>query len=1733
MLHFIPVDHDPFGGVSEIEKITLTNEPQREIWLSCIIGGDDANLSYNESVSLKLTGNLNITAFRKAVYDLVLRHEALRATVSANGETLIIYKNVPVSFDLQDISGTDAQERFQAFLQLEMATPMHLQDGPLFRVALHKTAEQEHYCTITKHHIIGDGWSTGIMMEDLSRMYNAYAKGGSPALEPAAQMSDYVTDQISYKRSRAYKETERFWLDQYKDIIPVLDVPVDRPRTAPRSYKGQRIDQPISKEMADALKKTGAKQGASLVTTLLSAFEVLLYQLTQQTDISVGLPASGQAASGLTNVVGHCVNLLPLKTHIDPSAPFTTYLKKRKKEVLDAYDHQRLTFGELLKKLQVDRDPTRIPLVPVVFNVDMGMDNAVSFDGLSYKLISNPRQYENFEIFLNATGSKDGIILEWSYNTALFDNDTIEAFGNRYITLLNDIIANPAALITELAGEQSSLDLAPAEETYLDPAVTINTLLVQAAEKYATKAAVSFRNTSLTYQELNDKVKRLAAMLHDKGIGRGHIIAVSVERSMEMLMALLASLRCGAAYLPLDPEYPADRTRFMLEDSAAKLLITTSTYANRYEGITEELLINKVWSQLDRYTGQLPAIDNEPGDLVYLLYTSGSTGKPKGVRITHRNVANFLHSMKQAPGMLETDRLLAITSISFDIACLELYLPLISGAYIELADAEAMKDGRILLQMLADKNISVLQGTPSTWQMLIDSGWERHFDLRMFTGGEQLPKELAHKLLTRGNELWNMYAPTETTIYSIVKQVKITDPQITIGRPVSNTRVYMLDEQLKPLPVGHQGEIYISGAGVADGYLNRPDLTDERFLTDPYGLHPGDKMYRTGDLGKMLPDGEIVCLGRIDGQVKIRGHRIETGEIEALLQQEQPIRQAVVIAREDVPGDKRLVAYVTLNEGEDGAWKDRWDTLYESGAEAKQQSGTEGTIDGTLLENADNNQELIREREEWLDTSIERTKTIGGKSVYEIGSGAGQVMFRLAQDVNSYIATDYAKAAIEDIQSKVNAAPQKWKHIKAAAAPANDFSAVDRPIDLVLINSVAQYFPDAQYFIDVIKKAVKTLSGGGCLFIGDMQGMRSLEMCHAGDYLRRAPGDITVKQFNDVVVNRVRIEDEFTADPAFFYGLPGMIPGITGVDVQLRRGQASNETTKYHYDIWIYVAKPIQVVTPAITKDWPSVNAAEAVKELLKSGSNQVIEITGICNTRTAKDYRLLQLTNEAEPSQKLDEIKAQVAQVSDGVHPDVFWQLAQKLNYTAHVRWTSDGTDGLFDVVFIPATNGSVFIPSAPASIKTSGAPEQFARTPYTGAGISVSPEQIMQWQDALAQALPAYMVPDDIVVLKKLPLTPNLKIDRKALPKPEPKARKTTAKTHRQLSENEQLVTDIWQDVLGMDGLVPDDDFFKLGGHSLLAVKVMVAIEKKTGKRLPMATLFNNSTIEKLALLLNDKPTVSEQHWDALVPIRTIGSKPPVFLIHGAGMNVLLFKAISEHLDPEQQVYGIQALGLNHKTDIPDTIEGISARYAAEIMKVVPDGPYMLAGYSMGGFIAHEIARQLMAAGKQVSFLGIMDTYAGNNQKIESKATHLANKVIRQFNKIPFYTRSFLENPTEALEYQKIVTSKRLKKLKNPGIIIPENIYNDYEATILKTYDHALKNYVLSPLNVKVTLFRVSKRLYFLDDLVTLGWKQFALKGVKVYEVPGDHKTFLYPEHAQQFATIIQRALDAEVNK
>jgi amino acid adenylation domain-containing protein len=856
---------------------------------------------------------------------------------------------------------------------------------------------------------------------------------------------------------------------------------------------------------------------------------------------------------------------------------------------------------------------------------------------------------------------------------------------------------------------------------------TLPYFLNECAKQYPDKVAVKFHGRNLTYKSLQESSNKLAKLLIDNNVITGNIVAIALDRSPEMIISLLAVLKSGAAYVPLDPEYPKDRIEFMLEDSSAKVLLTSKKYQNHFLSAATELLIEDAMEKLPGYSAEAPEIAVSGEDLAYVLYTSGSTGKPKGVQIRHFNLVNFLLSMQNEPGMNADDKILAVTTISFDIAGLELYLPLICGAQLILTNSETAKDGRLLLDLVKGENISFMQATPYTWRMMLEAGWDKFLPLKILCGGEALPKDLVSKLTSRSSALWNMYGPTETTIWSTVKLIESAE-DISIGKPIANTQVYILDENLNNLTDGTIGEIFIAGDGVALGYLNRPDLTAERFIDNPFSKKPGHKMYRTGDLGKFKANGDIQCLGRIDHQVKVRGYRIELEEIEHALLTQPDIKEAVVIAREDTPGDPRLVAYLVL------------------------------------------------------------------------------------------------------------------------------------------------------------------------------------------------------------------------------------APGAENIDLKTKT-----------YD------------------------------------------------------------------------------------------------------------------------------------------------------------------WHHALMAILPEYMVPDDFVLMPSIPITPNGKTDRKSLPKPDYRVINREGDYVAPRTDIEKQVAEIWEELMGLEKISIFDNFFTLGGRSLVAVQIMARIEKITGKRLPLATLFEHSTIEQLSLRLNvDAKSIT---WDSLVPIKPKGSKMPLYIVHGAGLNVLLFNALAMNMDEEQPVYGLQAKGLNGIDEPLDVMEEIAANYISEIVAQNPTGPYALAGYSLGGTIAYEMARQLMAMGKEVKMLAVFDTYAKQTDMYDPFVKRTISRIWLFIMKLLYSFVLFANDPKRTFEYKTLVIKRRIIRLfwrifkgkeeKQEGFFAYDNEIDEASAK-------AKRNYYQKPLNITVDLFRAKKKTFYMADFAYLGWREFALKGVNVHDIPGEHNTIFAPPNDEKFAVVLQQCLD-----
>ena len=905
LVHLRAPDWQPKLTGDQLKGIPLT-EGQSEIWMTHQMGGKAA-ASFNESASLFMEGPLNQSALEAALSDLVARHDALRARFARSGMSFDILDAAPVTLDLIDLSGeADPDAAYREALAADVAEPFTLTDADPLRLSLFRLGTDKHVLIFTAHHIIADGWSFGVLFDDLNALYTAHAEGTSANLPTAPSFAAHARKEAGKQPAG---ETLAYWRETFADVPALPDLPTDRPRGERRVHDGATATAFVPLDVAKSVRKAGAKQGCTLFATLFGALQMMVGRMAGTSDVVLGVPTGGQALLANQSLVGHCVNFLPVRAAFDMQAPVADHLKALSGKLLEAFDHQEITYGTLVRALEVPRTLNRLPLTEIEFNVERYSDEG-GMAGLTTHVEPNPKAAVNFDLFFNVCEVSEGLRLDLHYNSHLFDAETADRLLARFRGVMEAIAADTAQPVAalpvqdaeEAAKAAAISDALNATHRAYDLTQTLPALTRATAATHAGNVAVECGDSRLTHAELDAKSDALAALIQSRLGAQKTRVGVALPRSTDMLVALLAVQKAGHAYVPLDPRQPAARLRSILETAQAAAVVTLDAAPEYAEGLGLPLI-----SPAEATAGAKPTpVALEAEDAAYVIFTSGSTGTPKGVAIPHRAVVNFLHSMADAPGFSAEDTILSVTTVMFDIAVLELYLPLITGGKTVIATTEEVIEGFPLVKRMAQGDITVMQATPTLWDMLLDAGLKPAAGLKILAGGEPLPQDLADKLRAEGATLWNMYGPTETTIWSTVKQI---DGIVSAGHPIANTTLHILDEQDRPLPVGTVGELNIGGAGLALGYYNRPDLTEAAFR--PVTIDgTAQRLYRTGDLAKITAAGEVEILGRIDTQVKLRGFRIELGEIETRLRACEGVDKAAVALKARPNGDKQLVAYI-------------------------------------------------------------------------------------------------------------------------------------------------------------------------------------------------------------------------------------------------------------------------------------------------------------------------------------------------------------------------------------------------------------------------------------------------------------------------------------------------------------------------------------------------------------------------------------------------------------------------------------------------------------------------------------------------------------------------------------------------------------------------------------------------------------------------------------------------------
>jgi amino acid adenylation domain-containing protein/thioester reductase-like protein len=1458
---------------------------------------------YSVPEAFRLTGQINVMALEQSLQEIVKRHEVLRSTFEiAGGKPVQVVHSVPhlpllVVVDLRDSAPDQREAEAWQWINKEARIPFNLAKDLLLRATLYHLSDTESILFLNQHHIICDGWSISILLQELSLLYTTFAAGhDSPLPELSVQYADFAVWQRQWLRDEVRSQQLDYWKQQLGGDLPILQLPSDRPRPHVLTYQGARHFLSLPDTLTQQLKDLSRREGATLFMTLLAAFQALLSRYSGQTDISVGSLVANRNRSELETMLGFFANTLVLRTDVSGSPSFRELLHRVQAVTLAAYSNQDVPFEEVVQALQPDRTLIQNPLFQVLFNLQNTPTSGWAAP-VTLTRLDLDNQTAKFDLFLELAETPNGLKGYFEYSTDLFDATTIARMAGHFHNLLAGVVANSEQQLANVGiltnAERQQLEAWNDTYTEILP-LWVHQLFEAQVEQTPNAIAVQCEGQHLTYRDLNQQANQLAHHLQAIGVKPDTLVGLCLARSRDLIVGLLGILKAGGAYVPLDPAYPQARIAFMLEDSQVAVLVTQRSLLETLPQTAAQVIcLDGDWDAVTHDSSDNCSSDNPDSKvmaehLAYTIYTSGSTGKPKGVQISHRALTNLLHSMRQEPGLTAQDILLSVTTICFDIAALEIYLPLVVGACVVLASREATMDAKQLAHLIEQSGATVMQATPATWRLLLAAGWQGNSQLKILCGGEALPRELADQLLVRSQSLWNMYGPTETTIWSAVHQVQPGDKPVPLGRAIANTQLYLLDPHhletgaIEPMPIGVPGELCIGGIGLARGYLNRPDLTQERFIPNPLRsllsssnqemqkFGNSEYLYKTGDLARYLPDGSIEYIGRVDHQVKIRGFRIELGEIESAIHQHSAIRETVVIAREDTPGDQRLVAYVVArspdaqsltHQEQTQQWQKIWDAAYSqpfSGQDATFNiSGWNNSYTGSLT--------TAEEMREWVDHTVTRILSLYPRRVLEVGCGTGLLLFRIAPSCDHYLGIDQSETAIGHIKQQLTL-DEQWAHVQLDNRAADTLDHLNvNAFDTVIINSVVQYFPSVEYLVKVLEQTIKQVKPEGSIFIGDVRSLPLLRAFHTSIQLYQASDALAIADLQERIRERVAHEGELLIDPTFFTALKQYLPAINRVEIQLKRGHYHNELTRFRYDVLLHIGTQSDSVSSTdilsnerILPDWQlwqPHHTISAIRQLLEATKPICLGLSHIPNSRLSTERAALKQLEDNSQLETVGMLRQalQNSPIEAGIDPEDWWQLEQNLPYRVVITGSANQNDGSYDVEFHRSySDRSLKVPPPTVSQpQLNLQPWQiYANTPFQG-----NHHFVPELQALIRASLPDYMMPSAFVILDALPLTPNGKVDRQALPAPNRERSPSQSTFIAPRTPIEKQLSDIWAEILGIAQVGIEDSFFELGGHSLLIAQMVAQVQSAFDVELSLFTVFAAPTIQDLATVIGDR--------------------------------------------------------------------------------------------------------------------------------------------------------------------------------------------------------------------------------------------------------------------------------------
>ena len=1444
-----------------------------------------ATPAYYVASALRLRGALDTAALERSVTMVVSRHEALRtAFPSESGRPgQVIAPAAAVCVPLDDLSAdpNTAEARALDAITREAERPFDLMRGPLYRFRLLRLGPDVHILIVVLHHIVSDGWSIGILARELTAGYLAALEGKEPKLpDLALQYADLAIWQQHWLQGEVLETELSYWREQLAELT-TLRLPTDRPRPAQQTFPGAARPVRVAPAVVDALGEIGRREGATLFMTLLAAYQALLARYAHQDDIVVGTPVANRTSAEAESLIGFFVNMLVLRTDVSGNPTFRELVARVRRAALDAYTHQDLPFEMLVEMLRPERDPSRQPLFQVHFALHNTPAETIELPHLRVEPMAGEVRWVRFDLECHLWQTGNGVEGFWAWNTDLFDRETIDRFDAHFQTLLEAVAVEPTRRVSALP-LASPAERREALEAWSPPGTrgtvvdNLNSRFERAVATSPARPAVSLGGTHISYAELNARANRLARYLERLGARREQLIGIHLERSVDLVVAILAVLKSGAAYLPLEAAYPPDRLAHMLGDSGVQLVLSSDELRNRLPAFDGRVVaLDAIAPALEAESAEDRPRAIAPDQAAYVIYTSGSTGLPKGTVVTHGNVVRLFDETAGWFGFGADDVWTLFHSHAFDFSVWEIWGALLHGGRLVVVPHMVSRAPEEFADLVAREGVTVLNQTPSAFYQFMRAQAARPANsplaLRCIVfGGEALDLARLRGWFDRhgdtGPRLINMYGITETTVHVTYQPVDRALVErrwgSLIGRPIPDLRVYVLDADLEPVPAGVAGELFVGGPGLARGYLNRPSLTAARFLPDPFSRQPGERLYRTGDVARVRATGDIEYLGRRDSQVKIRGFRIELGEIEAALMTHPEVHDAAVVVREAGDDDRRLAAYVTLRPQPADAAPERtamavtrqvrdWEALYDA-MYAGSTAGDDTDFDITGWNSSFTGQPLpAEEMREWRDETVARIRGLRPRRVLEIGCGTGLLLLPLAPDCERYVGLDASAEVIAQLLHRVRR--RGLDHVVLHHLHAHETTGFESStFDTVVINSVAQYFPSADYLASVVREALRVVGRNGQVFLGDLRNRALADACWAATAVARSQARPTRAALErELALHQLR-EEELLIDPSMFAALRSIDPRISGVEVLLKRGAADNELTRYRYDVILHVDRSLPSAD-VITID-ASMATRDRIDQAVRGAGESVVVLTGIPNTRVTADVSLARWCRGMPARADGGEAPA--------VTPNGWWAYGERWGRAAAVGWNPTEPD-LCDVVLAPASDAAPgrWLPIA------HGTKEPASWSAYTNDPLAArrAAAVVSDLRRHVESRLPAFMVPASTTVLDALPLTPHGKLDRRALPEPEGAKTRRDASRVAPRTETERALARIWCDLLGVSQVGLTESFFDLGGHSLLATQLVARIREAFGQEVSLRTLFDAPTIEGLGRHLG-------------TPVET--TKPPAML-------------------------------------------------------------------------------------------------------------------------------------------------------------------------------------------------------------------------------------------------------------